>query len=257
MKLITHNQFSTHTAHQSMKCVDPFARLSSPESNRFGAGETRVSRLGSEPQGLISFFMNTTAPQPGLIDRVAQSDPDAMQVLIKKYAGLVWSLVRRKVNNAVDAEDLVQEIFADIWKSSKRYDAASGSEDTFIAMIARRRVIDYIRKVGRRTPQVPFDGFAEHTASEEKQSGKDVDIRPIMEVLSSLRPERRQVIELSVVQGLSHSQIAESTQMPLGTVKAHLRRGLEEVRKTLQSQSAAKSEPDESTKAESKKEVSQ
>lgn len=169
-----------------------------------------------------------------------------MRLLVERYAGLVWSLVRRKVRSNSDAEDLVQEIFADVWRSSPRYDAQAGSEDTFVAMIARRRVIDHIRRTTRAGAPVPLsDASAQAADTSDPAPGVGLDAgvqaRRAMKVLGALRPERRRALELSIVHGLSHTQIAESTGMPLGTVKAHVRRGLDEVRRMLQPQLPAES----------------
>lgn len=126
----------------------------------------------------------------------------------------------------------MQEIFADIWKSAKRYNPDLGSEATFISVITRRRVIDAIRKLGRHTTVVPFDGVIEYSAStNDSESGSDHS--SALHVLKSLPPQRRRVLELSIFRGLSHSQIVAATQLPLGTVKAHIRRGLDEVRKRM------------------------
>ena len=180
-----------------------------------------------------------------LLADVAKGDQDAMRALIKRYSGLVWSLVRRKISSQNDAEDLVQEIFADVWKSAHRYDSSVGSEDTFVAMITRRRIIDQIRRIGRAPSQVTLDAPNARMACSEDEGVERLDTTPhakrVMGVLRSLRPERRQTIELAIVHGLSHSQIAESTGMPLGTVKAHLRRGLDEVRTLLSPQLPADS----------------
>lgn len=189
--------------------------------------------------------MTISSPQAPLLDRVAEGDQDAMRSLIRRYSGLVWSLVRRKIRSQSDAEDLVQEIFADIWKSAHRYDPAVGSEDTFVAMITRRRIIDQIRRIGRAPTQVSIDAPNAYKACSEESDHESLDTTPnanrVMRVLRTLRPERRQTIELAIVHGLSHSQIAESTGMPLGTVKAHLRRGLDEVRTLLSPQLPAES----------------
>lgn len=186
----------------------------------------------------------TEQPAP-LLERVADGDQDAMRALIKRYSGLVWSLVRRKIGSQSDAEDLVQEIFADVWKSAHRYDASMGSEDTFVAMITRRRIIDQIRRIGRTPTSVTLDAPNAQRACSESDDVEQLDTKGnagrVMRVLRSLRPERRQTIELAIVHGLSHSQIAESTGMPLGTVKAHLRRGLDEVRTLLAPQLPAES----------------
>lgn len=186
--------------------------------------------------------MDTLTEHHGLLERIAQGDQDSMSLLIDRYAGLVWSLVRRKLANSVEAEDLVQEIFAEIWKSAHRFNPELGSEATFIAVITRRRVIDVIRKITRHAPTVPFDGALEFsTVSDEPKIDTESEITSAIQVLQSLSPQRRKVIELSIIRGLSHSQIAESTNMPLGSVKAHIRRGLEEVRKLLNQKNSGSS----------------
>ncbi|MCA9302759.1 MAG: sigma-70 family RNA polymerase sigma factor, partial [Phycisphaerales bacterium] len=148
---------------------------------------------------------------------------------------------RRKVNSNADAEDLVQEIFTEIWKSASRYDPGMGSVATFVAVITRRRVIDHIRRVGRRSINVSLDASPTLVAAAEKTSTGDLSEQSevILKAISTLRPERQTVLDLSIVHGLSHTQITEATGMPLGTVKAHLRRGLEEVRRILPAQLTA------------------
>lgn len=178
--------------------------------------------------------MNTLTEQPRLLQRIANGDQEGMRQLIDSYSGLVWSLVRRKIANAVDAEDLVQEIFSDIWKSAHRYNMDMGSEATFIGVIARRRVIDAIRKKTRHAVPVSFDEVVEFGSdSNGTADTPDIEIGSVLEVLQSLKPQRRRVLELSIVRGLSHAQIVEATDIPLGTVKAHIRRGLDEIRTLL------------------------
>lgn len=176
--------------------------------------------------------MNTLTEHPALLEQIASGDRESMRLLIDRYTGLVWSLVRRKISNAVDAEDLVQEIFAEIWKSAHRYNPSLGSEATFISVISRRRIVDAIRKKTRHEAPIPFDGVIEYSAASAQET-PDTEITKTIEILQSLSPQRRGVLELSILRGLSHSQIVEATGMPLGTVKAHIRRGLEEVRSIL------------------------
>lgn len=192
---------------------------------------------------MVLSMLNAYAQQPALLDRIAEGDEESMRQLIDRYTGLVWSLVRRKIGNASDAEDLVQDIFAEIWKSAHRYNSDMGSEDTFVAVITRRRVIDAIRKATRRTPQVPFDGVIEFSAAAESSQTieENPDVAKAMQLITTLSPERRNVVELSVIHGLSHSQIVEATHLPLGTVKAHIRRGLEMIRSEVRSISSSTS----------------
>ncbi|HEY1068798.1 MAG TPA: sigma-70 family RNA polymerase sigma factor, partial [Pirellulales bacterium] len=81
-----------------------------------------------------------------LLPRVAAGQPSAVDECLARYGGLVWSLARRHTNNTSDAEDAVQEIFIDLWRSAARFNPQAASEATFVAMIARRRLIDRRRK---------------------------------------------------------------------------------------------------------------
>lgn len=167
-----------------------------------------------------------------ILNRIASGDKTAVETCLNTYGGLVWSLARRMCPN--DAEDAVQEIFIDIWKNAARFDAAQASETTFVAMIARRRLIDRIRKVTR---QPNIDSF-EDILVEPKDSGDrkiqlGVEARQAAEALKELRPEQRQILHLSIIQGFSHQEIADALAMPLGTVKTHARRGILRVREIL------------------------
>jgi len=96
----------------------------------------------------------SVADPASILERVAQGDPSAPAECIDRFSGLVWSLARRLCASASDAEDAVQEIFIDVWKSAGRFDPSIASETTFVAMIARRRLIDRGRRRMRR-PEVP------------------------------------------------------------------------------------------------------
>lgn len=169
-----------------------------------------------------------------ILKRIASGDKSAVQECLDTYGGLVWSLARRMSPNSDDAEDAVQEIFIDVWKNAARYDEAQASETTFVAMIARRRLIDRLRKTNR---QPNIDSLEDVLA--EPSGGKDTDIQMYVEAkeaaqaMKNLRPEQRQILHLSIVQGFSHQEIADALTMPLGTVKTHARRGLLQVREFL------------------------
>jgi RNA polymerase sigma-70 factor (ECF subfamily) len=169
-----------------------------------------------------------------ILNRIAQGDKSAVQECLKTFGGLVWSLARRMCPNKEDAEDAVQEIFIDIWKNAQRFDAAQASETTFVAMIARRRLIDRIRKTNRQPSVDSFeDILVEPSESTDKQIQLSVEAKQAAEAMTTLRPEQRQILHLSIVQGFSHQEIADALKMPLGTVKTHARRGLIQVRENL------------------------
>lgn len=170
---------------------------------------------------------------------VASGDPDAVRACMDRYSGLVWSLARRFCFNPTDAEDAVQEIFLDLWKSAARFDAQVASEATFIAMIARRRLIDRRRRASRAGRVASVEINTIRVQSERGGGGGDgrlerqEEAMRAAEAIEKLRPEQQRVLRLSVYQGLSHERIAEATGLPLGTVKTHVRRGLIRVRELI------------------------
>ena len=169
-----------------------------------------------------------------ILYRIAGGDKTAVQACLSKYSGLVWSLARRMSASNEDAEDAVQEIFIDVWKNAERFDENQSSETTFIAMIARRRLIDRLRYAKRRISADSLEDIVsepQNRADEQMQTS--IEAKDAARALQNLRPEQRQVLQLSIVQGLSHQEISDATGIPLGTVKTHARRGILQVREFL------------------------
>jgi len=168
-----------------------------------------------------------------LMTRIARGEDAAVATCIEQYGSLVWAIARRLLRNPSDAEDAVQEIFTDVWRSAHRFNPAAGSEKVFITTIARRRLIDRMRRVANRVQMESSDGLDElgfHTPDTAEMS---IEAEQAARVVATLRPEQRKVIELGLLQGLSHSEIANVTGMPLGTVKTFMRRGLIQVREMM------------------------
>jgi len=171
-----------------------------------------------------------------LLQRIANGDARAVQECMNAYGNLVWSLARRFSESAADAEDATQEIFLEIWKSASRYDPERGKETTFIATIARRRLIDRMRAAGRRPDTDEYDessatGFTAATADEAPAAA---DVAAAQRALARLKPDQREILVLGIVEGLTHSEIATRTGKPLGTVKTHMRRGLLRLRELIE-----------------------
>ena len=170
----------------------------------------------------------------GILQRIAAGDRAAVDECLKKYGGLVWSLSRRMLRNSDDAEDAVQEIFVDVWKNAAKFDESRSSETTFIAMIARRRLIDRIRSTSRRISADALDEvMAEPVDRADRTMQTSLEANDAVKALNSLRPEQQEVLRLSIVQGLSHQEIADRIGIPLGTVKTHARRGILQAREFL------------------------
>jgi len=207
----------------------------------------RLGRLGRASVGRADARRAPTGAESlseSILLRVAQSDPAAVKECLDRYGGLVWSLARRFHRDPADAEDAVQEIFISLWQSAGRYDPRKASEATFIATIARRRLIDRLRSRGRRPDlEGTDDGRVEMQADPGASPETFLDVARVAEALEKLRPEQRRMVELSVARGLTHQQISAQTGVALGTVKSHVRRGLIRVREMLHAENEGGGSP--------------
>jgi RNA polymerase sigma-70 factor (ECF subfamily) len=169
-----------------------------------------------------------------ILERIADGDRRAVAECIDTYSGLVWSLARRFLSNEADAEEVVQEIFLELWEKANRFDAAIAAEPTFISMLARRRLIDRRRKLTNEPDSEPLDE-TEHAMTEDSRQllETSAEIQNVLDVIRTLKPEQQEVINMASWLGMSHSAIAQQTGMPLGTVKSYLTRGLTKIRAAL------------------------
>jgi RNA polymerase sigma-70 factor (ECF subfamily) len=153
---------------------------------------------------------------------------------METYGGLVWSLARRYCPSHEDAEDAVQDTFVQIWRNAEKFDPEIASEATYITMIARRRLIDRYRRSCRSLDTTVLDEN-DVSAGSDHEKGVEVseEAAHARALMRQLRPQEREVLDLSVNQGMSQSQIAEAMALPLGTVKTHARRGLLRLRELL------------------------
>lgn len=148
----------------------------------------------------------------------------------------MWSLSRRLCPDASEAEDAVQEIFVELWKSAGRYDPSIASEKTFVATIARRRLIDRARVRSRRPSVAPITEAVGPATAPVDRTESDEAAAIAARAFDELRPDQKRVLTLAIRHGQSHEQIATSTGLPLGTVKTHARRGLIRLRAMLAEQ---------------------
>lgn len=175
-----------------------------------------------------------TAAEPSrLLARIAAGDEAAVATCVAEYGSLLWSLARRWSPDTADAEDAVQEIFFDLWKSAARFDATKASERSFVVMVARRRLIDRLRRRSRQVEAMAWpDEFdvpdPTTDASDRVSDAVDAEV-----LLSALNPMQRRLLERHLLDGKTHEEIAQEAAMPLGTVKSHIRRGLLKARALL------------------------
>jgi len=167
-----------------------------------------------------------------ILQRMAVGDRSALKQCLDAYGRLVWSVVCRFCPRPDEREDAVQEILMEIWRSAGRYKPEIASEATFVSMIARRRMIDRIRKNERQPILTNIDDQLE-LSSNGLLAEHNAELMNVDQALSTLTADQQKTIKLSVVQGYSHAQIAQLTDIPIGTVKTHIRRGLIQLRDRL------------------------
>lgn len=173
-----------------------------------------------------------------LLERVAQGERDAVMVLYDRFAGAVLAVALRVTGNRAEAEDIAQEVFARVWREATSFDRARGSAAAWIITLTRNRAIDVVRSRSRRarheddqTAEEPV--VTEAAATPEAQVVDAQRAEAVRHALDALRPEQRQVIELAYFGGLSHSEIAERLQQPLGTVKTRIAQSVKRLRDAL------------------------
>lgn len=127
-----------------------------------------------------------------------------------------------------DAEDLVQQVFVAAWRQRHRYDPQRASLLTWLLGIARNKAIDRLRRLERES-RLPID----QPVATEDETARTADRLLVHEALSWLRPEQQHILELAFYDDLTHQQIADKLDLPLGTVKSHARRGLQRLRRIL------------------------
>ena len=187
--------------------------------------------------GRLPRWTDDRASDQQALERMASGDADALADLYDRHAARVYSLALRIVRDAGDAEDVVQEVFAQAWRQASRYTASRGAVTAWLLTLARSRAIDRLRARRAR----PEAQGADTAATELADLAPPVDwqylsaeqIRLVRAALEQLPFLQRVAIELAYFDGLTHVEIAARLEEPLGTVKTRIRDGLIRLRDTL------------------------
>jgi RNA polymerase sigma-70 factor (ECF subfamily) len=178
-----------------------------------------------------------------LIRRVAERQQDALAELYDRFAPTLLALARRILDNHADAEEVLQEVFVQVWNRSERYDPARSSVSTWLVLIARSRAIDRLRsrKVVERTHEAggqAASGAGEGYASPEALENVFIQERHerVRHEMAALPAEQRQVLEMAFYQGLTQSEIAAKAGLPLGTVKTRTLLAMKKLRGVLRAE---------------------
>lgn len=167
-----------------------------------------------------------------LLNHINAGDEDALVELHAQYVNLVYSVAYRILNHDQDAEEATQDVFMRLWEKSETFDVSKGSFTTWLVTITRRIAIDRMRKRERRTQNVNMSMDEQPYLWETLLVQEDMsDLqRSLLSAMDELSKEQQEAIYLAYFHGMTHREIAMTLERPLGTVKTHIRTGMEQLR---------------------------
>jgi RNA polymerase sigma-70 factor (ECF subfamily) len=190
---------------------------------------------------LNSTSQREVPPEATLPERLIHKDVKAFEQLYDLHSRTVYSLVRRIIQQSSTAEEVVQDVFLQLWRNAAQYDSEKGPFVPWLLTLARNRALDHLRLKSERqrrredlTEVMPPLAIAPEYEEILDQKRRAERVQALM---GSLHPRQKQAIELAYFEGLSHSEIAEALKEPLGTVKSWIRNGLQRLKEGLQATS--------------------
>jgi RNA polymerase sigma-70 factor (ECF subfamily) len=172
-----------------------------------------------------------------LVARIAAADTRALEALYDLTVGRVYGMARSITRNAECAEEVTEDVFWQAWRQALRFDRSRGSVMAWLLTLARSRALDHLRRADNAIAHPePHSLLADPGSDAEAPPGR-LDAmqreRALGAALDTLDPLPRQLVALAFYRGLTHDEIAQETQLPLGTVKSHIRRALQSLRRAL------------------------
>jgi RNA polymerase sigma factor (sigma-70 family) len=172
-----------------------------------------------------------------LLTRIVQRDPAALSTLYDRYVRIIYGLAFKSLRSAEESEEVVLDVFAQVWRIADRYDPKKGRVDSWLFNMARSRTIDRLRKLQRSHPAAPIQDLELQDKSDRADLFADLFIqerrKQVIAALKAIPHEQRVVLELAYYQGLSQSEIAAQMNLPIGTVKTRTRLGLSKLKAVL------------------------
>ena len=175
---------------------------------------------------------NELEAEIALLRQVAHGDRVGFEKLYDRFSGVLFSTAYRVLNNQEAAEDVLQDVFIQIWEKAPLYDPARGKPMTWAVTLTRNKAIDRLRAMQRRSrlqddvqrESETFEQFDDRSSFEAVASGETSQL--VREAIQKLSKDQRQAIELAFFSSLTQTEIAERLKEPLGTIKARIRRGM-------------------------------
>jgi RNA polymerase sigma-70 factor (ECF subfamily) len=179
----------------------------------------------------VSPLSASTPDDFALLSRVRSGDQGAMADLFDRYSGVLYSVALRVLKDPGQAEDIMQDIFIQVWRKPDSFASGRGSLGGWLAVVTRNRAIDLLRK--RRPSDSVEDVVLVSKTNTASEAERNVLMEKVRVVMADLPPDQKTSVELAYFDGMSHTEIAEKTGEPLGTVKTRIRLAMITLRKAL------------------------
>ena len=173
------------------------------------------------------------ASDAALVARIVQRDESALVALYDRYSGMLSPVLNRILRDSQAAEEILQDIFYQLWRSATQFDASRGSLPGWLLVIGRNRAISRLRRHNPASGEELLENTVVLPTNLESTIAQQQLVGKVKGALDSLPKEQRAAVELAYFEGLTHSEIAERTGDPLGTVKTRLRSAVETLKRNL------------------------
>jgi RNA polymerase sigma-70 factor (ECF subfamily) len=167
-----------------------------------------------------------------LLARIQKREESALSELYDRYSGLVYSEAKRILQDTGAAEEILQDLFHQVWRTAEKFDQARGSLAGWLVVAARNRAISKVRRKAGKTEELEENTVALQVDLETGMA-RNMLLNKVKAVMGSLPQNQREAVEFAYFEGMSHSEIAEKTGQPLGTIKTRIRSAMETLRKAL------------------------
>lgn len=229
MKAISENIRSAASSHA-------VSSASSAPGRRVSAGAVATPPAGASMDGVAALDITDEM----LMSAIQDGRQEALGILYDRYSGVLMALIMRVLHNELESEDVLQEVFMELWNRADNFSAAKGKPFGWMVTLTRRRAIDRLRKrqaYARAEERLQKETESQPEAWVDNEIESDIitaDVRELLgRVLENLPPAQKQAVEMAYYKGMSQREIAAKTGIPLGTIKTRLELGLKKISEAL------------------------
>ncbi len=184
-------------------------------------------------------------PDSALVERIMAGDEGALEALYDRYAGLLFAMLVRILRDTSAAEEVLQDLFLQLWRGAARFDASRGSLPAWLLVIGRNRALSRLRGKERREILADSEEFSieavPSSGNLEDEAARAQLMQRLRGAMEALPPEQREAVELAYFEGMTQTEIAERTKCPLGTVKSRVRAAMQTLKQLFDDESTRQS----------------